>query len=113
MNSNLPTQLAVLSGLNVGMWSAKSEGGIFFLVIPRRQRFVFIVDSSGGRHPRRRFGPNTTALLRQLGAHSPFSSVIHKEGGCAFAFEIAFDNISGIDYSNSLIRHGRLVLYVA
>ncbi|KAL4527337.1 hypothetical protein Ndes2437A_g02507 [Nannochloris sp. 'desiccata'] len=110
------TQLAVLSAVSVGMWSAKKDQGMWFLIVPRRQLFVFIVadptnnNTSTAAGKRRRFAPNTANLLKQLGAHSPFSSAIHKEGNCAFAFEVSFENISGIDYQNSLVRPGRLVL---
>jgi len=108
------TQLAVLSAVSVGMWSAKKDQGMWFLIVPRRQLFVFIVEDATNNNlnatgKRRRFAPNTANLLKQLGAHSPFSSVVHKEGNCAFAFEVSFENISGIDYQNSLIRPGRLV----
>jgi hypothetical protein len=108
------TQLAVLSTVSVGMWSAKKDQGMWFLIVPRRQLFVVIVEdasnTSTAAGKRRRFAPSTANLLKQLGAHSPFSSAVHKEGGCAFAFEVSFENISGIDYQNSLIRSGRLVL---
>lgn len=104
------TQLAVLSDVAVGMWSAKDQG-MWFLIVPRRHLLVFIVESEPNSSKRRiPFGPTTTNLLRQLGAHSPFSSVVHRDGGCAFAFEVSFDNISGIDYSISLLMPGRLVL---
>ncbi|KAG7672519.1 hypothetical protein KSW81_001481 [Nannochloris sp. 'desiccata'] len=102
--------------VSVGMWSAKKDQGMWFLIVPRRQLFVFIVadptnnNTSTAAGKRRRFAPNTGNLLKQLGAHSPFSSAIHKEGNCAFAFEVSFENISGIDYQNSLVRPGRLVL---
>jgi hypothetical protein len=112
--SQSTTQLAVLSGVSVGMWSAKKDRGMWFLIVPRQQLFVFIVEDASNSNPtaagkRRRFAPSTATLLKQLGAHSPFSSAVHKEGA-AFAFEVALDNISGIDYSNSLVRSGKLVL---
>ena len=106
------TQLAVLSATSVGMWSAKKDQGMWFLIVPRRHLLVFIVesDSNSSSMKRRSFGPIPANLLRQLGAHSPFSSVVHRDGGCAFAFEVSFENISGIDCSISLLLPGRLVL---
>lgn len=117
MEGEIPTtHLAILHGLRVGMWSAREHQGLWLLILPSKEQFVFVAEKAlksatgGPNDAPRRFGTGTSALLRQLGAHSPFRSTVYKSGGCAFAFEVPFDSVCGIDYSNPLIRPGRLVL---
>lgn len=85
------------------------------LILPWKELFVVIVETwdpvdLGGGTSLKRFSTGTNALLRQLGAHSPFRSKIYKDRGCAFAFEVHFDCITGMDYMNHLIQPGRFVL---
>ena len=53
-----------------------------------------------------------TAALAALAAKSPFSSMLYRCAGCVHTFEVPFASLAGLDYSNPLLREGRLVLEV-
>lgn len=106
--------LGILSGVSVGMWKAtNSHHELWLLTLPRRELFVVVLQSNppDSQSLHRRRLASSAHLLQQLGAHSPFRSAVDKsKKNCVFAFELAFDAITGIDYSAPLIRPSRLVL---
>jgi len=106
-----------LSSLCVGMWKSRRHASLWMIIAPKRDAFVFVVE-----HEEVDIG---SGVLRQLGAESPFASskktrgtqsVMHgvkDEGrgdGMSVAFEVGFDSVMGVDYSNPLVRKGRMVV---
>ena len=96
-----------VSYLSVGMWSARigSRQDLSLLILPAS--FVFLAGRTNKPHSRSR-----TAVLKQLGAKSPFSSSYYTEGDCVCAFEVPLESIVGLDYHNPLLQPGRVALEV-
>lgn len=102
-----------LSSLCVGMWKSRRHASLWMIIAPKRDAFVFVVE-----HEEVDTG---SGVLRQLGAESPFASskktrgtksVIHegRGDGMSVAFEVSFNTVMGVDYSNPLVRKGRMVV---
>lgn len=113
-----------LSSLCVGMWRSRRHASLWMIIAPRRRAFVFVVE-----YEEVDVG---SGVLRQLGAESPFASskkmcgsrsvlsgrkdrkdgVSEKDrgNGMSVAFEVGFDTVMGVDYSNPLVRKGRMVV---
>lgn len=96
-----------LDSLAVGMWKARKSPrhSLYMLLLP--SRFVFICEKEE-QQLANRF--EATGAIAFIGAHSPFSSAVYKDKRCVFAFEVEFSNVCGVNYSNPLLQHGRLVM---
>ena len=94
-------------------------------MVPEKELFVFVVEPDWGPETTQRLSgergrgefsvtksSRRDIMLKQLGAESPFS--LHgksREYGSVFAFEVCWSSgVHGVDYSNPLLRPGKLVL---
>lgn len=85
-----------LSGLWVGMWRASSQSTLLLFVLPMDQQFVFLVGSA----------PHRRSILSGI-AQRPASPC---PGQRVQAFEVGWQGLVGMQYSNPLCSPGRLVL---
>jgi hypothetical protein len=107
------------------MWKSRKHESLWIIVVPERELFVFVVEPDWGPETTQRLSGERSrgefsvtkslrrdVVLKQLGAESPFS--LHgrsREHGSVFAFEIHWSSgVHGVDYSNPLLRTGKLVL---
>lgn len=88
---------APLSGLWVGMWRAPSRSKLTFLSLPGPRQFVLLVES----------GPSRRTSLSDLAARA-FPST--PKDITVRAFELPWQGLVGLDYSNPLCSAGRVVL---
>lgn len=85
-----------MSGLWVGMWRASSQSTLVLFVLPTTQQFVFLVGSA----------PHRRSLLSGMAQHSASPS----PGQRVQAFEVGWQGLVGLKYTNPLCSAGRLVL---
>lgn len=122
MNSMGGATITPLSGLTIGMWKSRKHEHLWILVVPEKEMFVFLVKpwsdahrvptQQGGGESRRKTFQKRDAMLKQFGAESPFSfHPSHGRGeGVVFGFEVEWRHVKGVNYSNPLVRQGRLVV---
>ena len=106
-------QLVVLSGLKIGMWSSREHEALWLLVLRTKSLFVFIVEplNVNSQKVRNIRFPTKTALLRLTGAASPFDrSRKDRDRHAVIAFEVSWNNISGVSYEHPLVQPGRFVI---
>lgn len=109
-----------LSGLTIGMWKSRKHEHLWILVAPEKEVFVFLVkpwsqssrlSGDHGESKAKTF-QNRDAVLKQLGAESPFS--FHPSSargeGVVFGFEVGWKHVKGVNYLNPLVHQGKLVL---
>lgn len=109
----LSSRAARLSGLRIGMWRSRKHETLWLIVAPKYSKFVFVVEQQDTKveTPRRGALQRRSSMLRQLGAHSPFTaSSVYTEKSRVFCFDVRYSDIRGVDYLNPLVRSGKLVL---